>query len=234
MPKQRHHFPSILHHFAILNLLLVTLIPAMVSCQKSTGPDDAAAGPDTTSHNFTWTIDTLCDYGNYLKDVAIINENDIWAVGEIRLDGGNQKYNAVHWDGEEWNLVKIPVKVFNTETFIVSELNSIHAFDSNSIFVTNGGELIEYDGNKWDNWTFLFEDLSDTTFGSINNIWGTSSSNLYLVGNNGNITHYDGQSWQRLDSGTDVDLLDVWAAPRRKCGVGLRVYGICRHRVDQN
>ncbi|MDA3871728.1 MAG: hypothetical protein PF551_05180 [Candidatus Marinimicrobia bacterium] len=36
---------------------------------------------DTTSHNFTWTIDTLGIYGSSLRDVAIIDENNIWVVG---------------------------------------------------------------------------------------------------------------------------------------------------------
>ncbi|MDA3870889.1 MAG: hypothetical protein PF551_00880 [Candidatus Marinimicrobia bacterium] len=36
---------------------------------------------DTTSHDFTWTIDTLGIYGSSLRDVAIIDENNIWVVG---------------------------------------------------------------------------------------------------------------------------------------------------------
>ncbi len=32
---------------------------------------------DTTSHNFVWEFDTLGDYGSYLNDVAIIDENNI-------------------------------------------------------------------------------------------------------------------------------------------------------------
>jgi len=39
---------------------------------------------DTTSHNFTWKIDTLGIYGSYLNDVWIVNEDDIWVVGQMR------------------------------------------------------------------------------------------------------------------------------------------------------
>ncbi|MBI3006249.1 MAG: hypothetical protein HYY49_12660, partial [Ignavibacteriales bacterium] len=47
-------------------------------------PEDNS--PDTTSHNFTWTIDTVGD-GNssVLYDVAIINDTLAYAVGEIYL-----------------------------------------------------------------------------------------------------------------------------------------------------
>ena len=38
-------------------------------------PDTTSHGPDTTSHNFIWTIDTLGDgSGGYLYGVAIIND----------------------------------------------------------------------------------------------------------------------------------------------------------------
>ena len=41
---------------------------------------------DTTSHNFTWQSWTFGDIGSsVLYDVAIINENNIWAVGEINI-----------------------------------------------------------------------------------------------------------------------------------------------------
>ena len=47
-----------------------------------------------------------------LYDVAIIDENNIWAVGEIYLNDSLGQpdptpYNAVHWDGISWNLKKI-------------------------------------------------------------------------------------------------------------------------------
>ena len=60
---------------------------------------------DTTSHNFTWqTFEFGQHSSSTLYDVAIINENDIWAVGEIYMNDslGNPDpacYNAVHWDG---------------------------------------------------------------------------------------------------------------------------------------
>jgi hypothetical protein len=61
---------------------------------------------DTTSHNFTFETFAFGDISNsYLFDVVIINENNIWAVGEILIADtsatGYTKYNAVHWDGSE-------------------------------------------------------------------------------------------------------------------------------------
>jgi len=45
---------------------------------------------------------------------------------------------------------------------------------------------------------------------SINKLWGTSSYNLYGVGDKGMIAHYNGSSWQKMESGTTVDLNDIF------------------------
>jgi hypothetical protein len=41
--------------------------------------------------------------------VAIIDENNIWAVGGIYMDDSTgqpdpEPYGLVHWDGNKWNL----------------------------------------------------------------------------------------------------------------------------------
>ena len=34
-----------------------------------------------------------------------------------------------------------------------------------------------------------------------------------MVGTNGSIAYYNGNSWQKMESGTDVNLTDVWGSP---------------------
>ena len=41
-------------------------------------------------------------------------------------------------------------------------------------------------------------------------IWGTSSSNMYFVGLHGRIAHYIGVEFSEIESGTDLDLTDIW------------------------
>ena len=65
---------------------------------------------DTTSHDFTWTIDTLGDYGSYFNDVAIIDENNIWAVGMIKTDSADYNAAAV-WDSPLSNGLRLPIMV---------------------------------------------------------------------------------------------------------------------------
>ena len=46
--------------------------------------------------------------------------------------------------------------------------------------------------------------------GTIEKIWGNSTSSIYGVGNAGSIVLYNGSQWQRIESGTTTDINDVW------------------------
>jgi hypothetical protein len=163
---------------------------------------------DTTSHNFTfqsWTFGTIGS--SVLYDVAIINENNIWAVGEIMIadtsQNGYTTYNAVHWNGSEWTLHKL---YFYTIPGIadtgVYEARSIFAFDESNIWITSGSQITKWDGIR--------QTFRHTTPVSINKLWGTDNSNIYAVGYNGQIARFNGTNWQRIESGTTLNINDIW------------------------
>lgn len=108
---------------------------------------------DTTSHNFTWQTFTFGEAGaggSTLYDVAIINENDIWAVGEIYMNDslGNpdpMPYNAVHWNGGEWEVKKITV---NFRGYLITPpLEGAFAFSDTDIWFV-GSLPIHGDGEN--------------------------------------------------------------------------------------
>jgi hypothetical protein len=167
---------------------------------------------DTTSHNFTFETWTFGGTGSStLYDVAIIDENNIWAVGEIYVAdtsaNGYTIYNAVHWDGNEWSLHRI---MFYSICGQQSSQNaypasSIIAFSEDEIWVAQRGDQI----TKIENGIQKQAICMPWTF-SINKIWGTSSNDLYVVGNNGNIARYQNGQWTRIESGTDLHIYDIW------------------------
>ncbi len=164
---------------------------------------------DTTSHNFIWEIDTLGDSGSYLNDVAIVDENNIWVVGMIKIPDpdssfngtGWESFNAAHWDGSEWELIKIQPQGY------VQPIQTIFILDENEMWFGKGSLPIYYNGSSYD----LITPAEDGYPGGfiINAIWGTSSSNIYFIGSNGSIVHYDGNNFTEMESGTDVDLEDI-------------------------
>ena len=155
---------------------------------------------DTTSHNFTWQTFTFGDrnYGSStLYDVAIIDENNIWAVGEIYNNSTGTFYNAVHWDGNQWELKRI---LYDGSIW---SIGTIFGFSENDICFS---AFVKYDGQN-----FIELPIPGILMGwSPIKMWGSSSSNLYVVGNNGNIAYYNGQSWQGIASGTTTNINDIW------------------------
>jgi len=182
----------------------------------SPSPEVTVTTLDTTSHDFVWEIDTLGDYGSYLNDVAIINENDIWAVGYLEVteydSAGNRHtayYDAVHWDGDKWNFEIIgPVGTI---------LYSIYAFSDGDIWVSNYCSPFHWDGNQWTYFRFSSGGVGvDVCAG--NAIWGSSPDDVYFVGTGGSIVHWDGEGFEKLESGTDIRLTSISGVAEPKIG----------------
>lgn len=162
---------------------------------------------NTTSHNFTWQKFEFGGMGgsSVLYDVAIINENDIWAVGEIYADTTGQAYNAVHWNGSSWELKRI--QTYFRGNLITVPLEGIFAFSSTDIWMV-GSLPIHGNGNDW-----TMYDLRTTVDPnlSLSKAWGSSSNDMYFVGRAGSIAHYKNGSWSKIESGTDANILDIWS-----------------------
>ena len=162
-----------------------------------------------TSDNYTWQTFEFGGVGgsSQLSDVAIINENNIWAVGAIYADTTGQAYNAVHWDGTEWELKRI---MFNT----ICGQNSNTPYPINSLLILPNDEIWFAAGDQI---AILKNNILSSVFClpwsfSIKKIWGSSGSDVYVVGDNGNIAHYLNGSWSKIESGTDYSIKDIYSS----------------------
>ena len=168
---------------------------------------------DTTSHNFTYQTWEFGDYSiNRMLDAAIINENDIWAVGEFYLKDslGNsdpKPYNALHWDGNDWEAKRITVDFRGSQ--ITPPLEGIFAFSSTDIWFSSGIP-IHGDGQNWTLFHLFDMGILTQEDGSLKKIWGISSNNLYFIGRLGTIVYYTENNWQKIESETTEDINDIW------------------------
>ncbi|MDR3666389.1 MAG: glucosyl transferase [Ignavibacteriaceae bacterium] len=171
---------------------------------------------DTTSHNFTWQKLEFGDYtSNILFDVAIIDENNIWAGGEIYLiDSTGQRdpthYNAVHWDGLKWEVLRIPTRRV-TGDITSAPIRAIYAFNKDDIWTfSDAGSYSHWDGKVWKT------EYINLINGSGYKFWGTNSSDLYLGLYRGQILHYDGLNWANINTGTDLNINDIYGSWNNK------------------
>ncbi len=197
-------------------LITIILLPLLIcmTCVEENGND-----ADTTSHDFTWEIFEFGDGGaNALRDIVIIDENNIWAVGEITIYdtnnvNGYEKYNAMHWNGEKWEMIKITVPPL----YLFAKRTAIYVFSENDIW-TGSTVPTHYDGTKW---KILSSDSWENGWnfdGWIQSIWGTSSNNMYFGGSGGSLVHYDGSSFEKLETETTLDIQDIYGARNTETG----------------
>ncbi len=178
---------------------------------------------DTTSHNYEWEIFTFGTVTSTLRDVSIIDEKNIWAVGAIYSDSSKTwlPYNAVHWDGEKWELRRIQTNACGGVKY--PPIRAILAFsDSKIVFAHIDASITRFNGKDFENDCSFIREIN----GSINAMWGTSSDDLYIVGNNGLIAHYDGRRWRRLESGVETMIQDIWGAKDLKTGEWVILYAV--------
>ena len=185
--------------------------PASGNQQQVSSIKQQVTTMDTTSHNFTfqsWTFGTIGS--SVLYDVAIINENNIWAVGEIMIadtsQNGYTTYNAVHWDGNEWELLRIPNYDY-PNVLVYGALQTIFAFSENDIWFSSYSNLVHYNGNTFSSKAQFMTSINFT--GQVIKLWGSDKNNIYCVGRNGAIYHYYGTNWQRIESGTSANIVDI-------------------------
>ena len=164
---------------------------------------------DTTSHNFTWQINTLGD-GNssVINDVAIINDTLVYVVGEVYLKDSTGQfdpnaYNLLKWNGRTWDLMRIQFLSFCGQSYTGSyPASAIFAFSAQDVWIASGSQIVRWNGQAQTS-PFCIPI-------SVNKLWGENSNSLYAVGNGGGIAHFDGSTWQKFESGTTRGINDVW------------------------
>ncbi len=149
-----------------------------------------------TSHDYTWRETTIGDFGSVLYDVWGTDENNVYAVGIININGDS--YGVIHFDGAEWYPIEDTVGG-----------TAIFGFKDDDIWVAGGG-VYYFNGNNWRRIdaksinnqlipldTVLFYNAPYTS------LWGTSSNDMYLGSTWGKIVHWDGNKAEVIgDLGT--------------------------------
>lgn len=53
---------------------------------------------------------------------------------------------------------------------------------------------------------------------SLQSLWGRNKSDIFFVGRNGSVAHYNGEEWQKLESGTSLNINDIWGSRNPRTG----------------
>ncbi len=169
---------------------------------------------DTTSHEFTWTIDTIGAVGSFhtdLIDVTIVNENEIWIGGKIHVSD-TSRFNLIrlsNYSVDYHNVTYIYSPTFSA----ASRTYAVYNFGSTNILSGSSVSVMHWNGTIWSHYPGLY--ISDNEFigNIVGGLWGTSVNNLYGVGIGGSIVRWNGSNWTRMSTSTTVDLQDIAGTP---------------------
>ena len=142
-----------------------------------------------------------------LSDVWGSSATDVWAVGRDETVDPSDGV-VLHYDGASWRPVLqheglVPNGVWAssaTDVFVAG----FQVDESDSGEFTVAGSVWHYDGATWTSMPLPSASV-------LNEIWGSSATDVFAVGEDGVVLHYDGAAWT-LATPTRGGLLGVWGS----------------------
>ncbi|MCA0444926.1 MAG: hypothetical protein LCH54_01720 [Bacteroidetes bacterium] len=190
-------------------LFFLVLSLGLPACDQPTEPKDNP-GPDTTSHNFVWRVDTLGGPFSTAISIEIVNENEIYVGGEFFVYPDpndlsvSDRFNLAVWDGNKWTLKKILFVGYNNAPPYVEPIKIIKHFENGHLLlVSNFNSVAKYDGKTWS--SFYTLDGKDKKY-----CWARSETDIYFAGYNGSFTHYNGSTFTTISTGVTNHFIDIW------------------------
>ena len=197
--------------FALLIFIIISLF--FQFCNTTEPPENNYGnGLDTSSHLINWLVEDIGEYGSILRDVAIINDTLVYAVGEIHRN--DTLYNLAKWDGIEWELKKASVEFRGN--LVTPVLEGIFTFSETEIWLI-GSLPIFGDGTNW-----TMYDLRTTVDPniSVSKAWGSNNSSIYFVGRGGANVRVQGWTLGKFSRWYDCDINGHLGKSRWKYSLG--------------
>jgi hypothetical protein len=186
-------------HFIVISILVIF---CLIGCKKNPVSPPVNNLPDTTSHNFSWQIDTIGIYPSQIDGVWGTDINNVYAVGLIFYSYSPYTFTGIiHWDGTKGTSMD----------YHEGCLQGIYGFGANDIWAVGYWQvdynmyalITHWDGKIWTTWKLQ-------QYGALCAIWGTNSNNLYATGAGDYVLHYDGTDWTKQPSSTTFGLSDIY------------------------
>lgn len=161
---------------------------------------------DISSSDFTWEVLYFGERSGDLNSVSIASENNIWAVGLMEVWGWDSldseydwiRYNALHWDGDKWNMLSIRPAPWTYK----GPFDVVHAICDSIVWIGVNSPALYHKGQ----WQGM---LNVPNLGWMLDIWGNYLDNTFFTYYHGGIAHYDGTKFTVMNSGTTTDLQDI-------------------------
>ncbi|MGW5738322.1 MULTISPECIES: hypothetical protein [Streptomyces] len=192
---------------------------------RSTGSAGKDDRPKTPASALTWEFEHIADFSGKLGDIAVLAEDDIWAVGSE--NSGASDAHLLHYDGTRWKREPLPEALGDSTYPPRLEdvggkalwLRPYTPDDANA-----ARRWATWDGTRW-------SALADPPPGDVGELDAAGPDDIWALGGERTALHWDGTRWTttRLPHGaSDLAVVgpdDVWAVGSRSTGPGTGLKG---------
>ena len=210
--ERRGSFAPLRNQFVAILLVLLYAC----SCENSTDPKPVPANCrngqspcehdvtqcciDTTSHNFFWGLDTLGGPGSWVRDVSIVDQDNIWACGLFTSDLAD--FNVANWNGYSWIFYRVHTPTYYGN-LAFGESTCILADSPNDIWIMSYyGGYARYNGDEW------LGGYDSRISSCINDIMSVGDS-VYFCGSNSSVGFYDGVDFVSININSNYRMIHL-------------------------
>jgi hypothetical protein len=191
--------------------LACILLARLAACTDEPPAPPVTPGPDTTSHNWEFTLYEVGGMNTVLTDVAALSPDCAIAVGKVQMPGTFPEINAFVWNGTNLTPINLPMYPHDTVTIDPHHnnttwagwprLNAIWAFRRDNIWYSSETGAIAHmtiRGKdtcvKQETYLSVGEQIG---FASMR-IWAKDTSELYFGGYQGRVARYKNGVWTAM------------------------------------
>jgi hypothetical protein len=138
--------------------------------------------------------------GGYLNGVAVIAEDDAWAVGSRTRPHAGSSNLVLHWNGEVWKAFPVPSPGFSDGLLGVSGVatDDVWAVGAHGAVASEQVMVaMHWDGTDWKK--IKTPNPGSTTYNQLLAVSAVSANDVWAVGDGDRLPllHWDGASWTR-------------------------------------
>ncbi|MFF3494101.1 hypothetical protein ACFYWS_22430 [Streptomyces sp. NPDC002795] len=206
-------------------------VASLLAVAGCAAPGGQAKAPDPSKAQkaeLSWKFEHIADFNGELTDVAVLAEDDIWAVGAE--NDGSYSSLLLHYDGERWSREPFPEALGTGESYppILEQVGD-KALWMRSSPRKEGVPQEDAAAAKWAQWDGTrWSPVPNPPPGPAGDLDAASPDDIWTLTGEQTAAHWDGTRWTTTRLPYKVaDLAvagpgDVWAVGNRSTGPGTK------------
>lgn len=189
-----------------IGLALMVLVCSGCSLLGSRGDTPLPVPEGPPSSRFEWRIDTLGDFSSSATGVEILSDSNICVSGTMFTYNEQKeyiRYNALHWNGKEWELRALPAKG-SSGNISPQTTKAVFSLNNTIWFGTSLGSYIQVFDTDIKSEPYPIGSSRGSTIGFLS----IDSSSYYKYGSDGSLTlaNTEPLSFELVETGTYYDI----------------------------